>query len=309
MRKIYFPITPCFSPIMHAVFIAAVIFFSTGTCFAQDDLISQKKKLTSRLDSIQLEKQKRKRDGADINKLEKESARLRDSIDALKKRLFSLDPSVYEQRAEELGKAEGPENILKSLMPRDLFDWIIIIIGGVAILCAVILIAGLFKNSGSRKKRAKEKKGQFQKAVPSPPPPEHPKPAPQRSQGFPPPPEQVPKQKVRPHTDTDDARINALRQRINSEISQIKKFDNQIPPGIETRQINDPEPAPKKVPNLKKAQPQPSESHPDSGNLKSLVVTDAAKGLGVQEISRKHHISIDQVSLILRMAKKDYGSS
>ncbi|MBD3319874.1 MAG: hypothetical protein GF350_02135, partial [Chitinivibrionales bacterium] len=135
--------------------VCVVFFLFLSFCFATDDLHGVKERLTARLDSIELEKQKRKREGAAIEKLEKQSALLKDSIDRLKKRLFAIDPATIEQKAEEMGQSASNQNFFASLMPRNPFDWIIVVIGGIAILCAIILVVGLMKMRGlGRKKKS-----------------------------------------------------------------------------------------------------------------------------------------------------------
>jgi hypothetical protein len=246
------------------------------------DLFSIKTRLCARLDSIELEKQTRKRLGGSLRDLETESNKIRDSIALLKNKVFT--ETEYEEKniPEKTGAPEQKKarfSLIRSLFsPSGFIDWLIIIVGVTAVISGVILLIGMMNN---RIRNQKIKKEEQINALLSQPAKRKNGSGGIESTGMRPSVSQTP-------SDKENINIATLRKRMMGE--------------TETRNSSD----------EKDSSPFPSagyeekeETKYDHGELvRDKVLQAALAGLDAQEISRRFHISADQVALILRIAQK-----
>lgn len=246
------------------------------------DLFSIKTRLCARLDSIELEKQARKRQGGSLRDLETESNRIRDSIALLKKQVFTetgYDEKNVPEKKVSPEQKKAPPSLLRSIFnPSGFVDWLIIIMGAAAIISGMILLIGMMQNQVSNKKRKKEEQID---ALLS----QHPK----RKNGA----GGIESTAIRPSvsqtpSDKDNINIAALRKRMLGE--------------TETRNSSDED---NSSPFSSAGYEEKEETKYDPGELvRDKVLQAAQAGLDAREISRRFHISADQVALILRIAHK-----
>jgi hypothetical protein len=257
--------------------------------FAQNDMTARKRVLTERLDSIDLEKQLRKRRGESLEDLEKASDSIKDSITAIKGKMPMAD-RVAEAAADSgrpgavLG-GSGSDWIgsLQKFLPHTFFDWLVAIVGLVAIVSGIVLVAGIFgmvsKGFSKRKKPT------------APPAPKtlheiFPRSAALEAYG------RTPKVPPRRSEEKDEA-IETLRTRIKDSGTQDAQEAGVLATVDEFAAA-----AASSQPDLG------GNSAKDPANLKLQVIRAAQAGLDMQEISRRFHISLDEVSLILRISRQ-----
>lgn len=260
---------------------------------ADKDVVREKQVLTERLDSLELEKQMRKRKGLPLEDLEKASERLKDSIVAARRQLSSGEEGT-QQAGDSAQAAKSADTQSASaaqdwrrLLPRNMFDWIVVAVGGVAIISGIILVVGLIglASRGVRKKK---------KSV-------------------------APLHEKFPHTasvdllrtnpkvppapaESEDDRVTSIRQRMDGSVERQPEDDDvrETEPGLTAR--------PSQPRERKSADtPLSGDAGPDPAETRKLVVAASQQGLDVQEISRRFHLSADQVSLILRIARHTEG--
>jgi hypothetical protein len=117
-------------------------------------LTEKKSTLSRALDSLQIEKQIRKREGKSIGGLDARTAALRDSIEAVRRRLASLDAIRDDAGLEDDG------SILSSIPlwhPRTTFDWIIVGVAVTAVGSGILLLFGLLaslRQAGRRRRKS-----------------------------------------------------------------------------------------------------------------------------------------------------------
>lgn len=270
-------------PVLVVIVLGTVFSVGLLTGYADEDenVLSRKKVLSARLDSIEMEKQMRKRKGEPLGDLEEECGRIHDSIAALRAKILETDESILQRR-----KATGKESIiapfLKSFFkPAHAFDWIIIVVGVIALVSGIVLIIGLITTVFKRSKRK-----------PKPKPPLHSslkKSYTEKiAQGSP----KIPPSESYVAADKDDRSIDALRRRMQKDIEDIQRFNTADSPFT--------------------AQDDGHEAPAEQENrdtIREQIVRAAQEGLDVQEISRRYHVSVDQVSLILRVAKKGHSKN
>ncbi|HON10214.1 MAG TPA: hypothetical protein PLE24_05045 [Chitinispirillaceae bacterium] len=109
---------------------------------AQEDPAGHFRAISQTLDSLDLEKQARKRSGRSIQELESKQAILADSLQILKKKLQSTSPVSVPAR--KIASLPFP--------PQNIFDWIITIVGAAAAISGVMLVIGVLRNIAGRKK-------------------------------------------------------------------------------------------------------------------------------------------------------------
>ena len=146
--------------ISSAVLLTILACIGAAAQSAPDDAVSVRNSLQQRLDSIDLEKQIRKRKGLSIEDLEKSGKAVMDSMAALR--------AGIEKRGESLGMDQPgtPRQDAKSRVrgalkyaPHSVFDWIVIGAGAVALIAGIVLCIGLismiFEKIASGKQRGK----------------------------------------------------------------------------------------------------------------------------------------------------------
>lgn len=236
-----------------------------------DDILARKHELSRRLDSIELEKQRLKRRGEDLSDLERDAALLKDSI-------FMLRSAI----SNEEGIAAHPDTSrafrgfnLEQYLPRNPFDWIVVVMGAVAVLSGVVLVVGLFQ---SRFGRGRGRSGRAARprssARPSPPPRAAPK--------LPP---------LEPGADDGESE----KQREREKLERLRRRIERGTPRA-GRPEREPPPIPRSAPD-----DQPPADAGEGGDITREIIRAARGGMSEEEISRRYHIGVDQVRLIVRM--------
>ncbi|NLG16910.1 MAG: hypothetical protein GX556_06205 [Fibrobacter sp.] len=174
------------------------------------------KEISQLLDSLDLEKQARKRAGNPITEIETRQSQLIDSLHTIRKAIQSqtLIPEPLPHK---------PSNL--PFPPRNIFDWIIIFVGVAAIISGLMLITGILRNF-KRKQRITDKK-------PAPPVTYTPRSVRQSSL-----------QKDIPSSEPQNDSVADLKQRIveNQEQSLYSRpgiADKLIEPAEETRKMSE----------------------------------------------------------------------
>lgn len=237
------------------------------------ELVARKRVLSARLDSLEMLKQARKRQGRELAELEENVSRVKDSIAAVRAEVAALTPASQVAPPLEPG-ADGFLGRLASLRPQGILDWVIVAVGAVAVLSGIVLVVGLLHTivGGSRRR---PKRARPSRSVPAPSVrPRSASPA----AGVPPTVSGAP-------ADIDSEGLESLRQRMHDDIERIRRFDEEHSPFDSER----PAPAPEPVDE-------------GAGEVRDRVLAAARQGLDVQEISRRLHLSVDQVALILRVS-------
>ncbi len=282
-----------------------------------EQVIQRREWMTALLDSLELEKQRQKRSGKNIDRLEAFSSAVKDSLAVLRSRISESKPQ------------NGRSNPLKAVgdlgsfnLPSNPFDWLIVGIGAAAILSGLVLVVGLIGSwiRGSKKKRksdfAPTASEKFTQNRMAPPPPEMP-PAPQRpSQAYPkvaPAPEQglaafIEEKPIRgrPTDAWPQALQNHSEESFNpSPASEPYRPDTSIRNLRERIGKAQPakrnEPIPQQPPATRNTRVVPSL---DSDQQKANILAASAQGLDSHEIAKRLHVSEDQVALVLRMQSK-----
>jgi hypothetical protein len=297
--------------------------------------------LRNRLDSLEVEKQVLKRQGKPIDDLEASSALLRDSL--VEMRGGAAAPQEAQGPVEGGGGSLWADALAVagsflesnlSFRPAGLFDWIIVGTGVVAILSALLLMAGIVV--GRRKPRPAPRKAAGRKVNLAPTGP-------------------------RPAIAAADSGAEARYRfggiadlagaggapagstynaggRMNEPKSGAADSPEQVPPELESLmeslrkaastkqqapQAGQPAAAPPRPAPAANTPPQPPPplivNAPDtpqppppaaaaprvgSQGFSDLVISESKGGLSDAEISRRYQVSVDQVRLILRMMKR-----
>jgi len=241
-----------------------------------------KRELSQKLDSIEVEKQMKKRSGQSFEELEERTAALRDSLALLKSDL--LNATEKTQQSIKL-----PARIRSMLpvkyQPKDLFDWFIMIIGVIAVLSGLVLIIGIFRLP------LKKKQPLYMPVTKKLPVlPEYPEPL------------DVTRDKVQ----RSEKAVNKPES-VNAEdvkITRMRTSGNQDPFKDLRRQVID-KPLQRQVPDegnhIAIDTIEPASAIPGSSNQQ--IIEAARHGLDIQEISRLYHLSTDQIALILKVAQ------
>jgi len=180
--------------------------------------------------------------------------------------LNSIRKIIQTTNAERLTviNKSSPENKFLFFKPQGYFDWLILIIASIAGISGLILLVGIIKTL-SIKKNKKSSRTSLQAA---------------------------------------------------QSYSLVKQFRHSEQPSDETVMAENPDPLKalrKRVAEEKRTENEmispPYSQNPQavsekSADIKSLVFKAASEGLDVQEISRRLHLSADQVSLILKVMNK-----
>jgi hypothetical protein len=236
-----------------------------------NDFTAQKSMLLQKLDSLDMEKQARKRKGQSIDDLEKLSAMIKDSIAGVKKELaLGESPSAPAPRPDNKNVMMKYLRDFRKYLPQNTFDWIVVVVGFVAIIAGGILFIGLIgmawkKIFGKRKQHLKTMHDIFPRAVEKSDAGRLSKPG-------------------EPDTEEGDQRIEFLRRKIKED-------------GIDAA-------VPASGPNHLQTAIQ-EEGAGDMAGLTSRIIAAAGLGADIPEISKRFHVSIDQVSLILRVARQE----
>lgn len=260
--------------------ITTAILLNSFSLYSQSDMsaaIEKRLEISGRLDSLELEKQKMKRTGESIKVLDELSAALRDSIEMLRENMPIISESDIETEGDVLPRG------FSFFKPKSLFDWLIIGAGGAALLSGIILIFGIFSslkknnkqpipNTTLSQKLAHNKNGLLDIPITKDKPVNLPK--------------EIPKQDVEG--------INRLREKIQSDkpIASVSPFDRNreispaMPPSANTSHVN----------------PSKTALSNTGRDIKSEILQAARNGMSETEIARQFKVSVDQVSLVLKMS-------
>lgn len=244
----------------------APMFLSAGTLH---ELSDQREELTQQLDSLNLLKQDLKREGTAITEIELRQARLRDSLNYLRTRI-----QLTSAERSPLGTRKSPGLFQ---IPATMFDWTIVIVGGVAFFSGLMLVIGITRSFSSRKKRRSTKK-----------------------KNLPP---------VQPHIEKTET------------YKPVPAFPSAEPPPTVSNDKSDPSSLPQRIarspappidsgpfPHNDRLQPQKKSStttKEDPSSLEQQILDAANSGLDAGTISRKFHISVDHVALLLKMSMQE----
>jgi hypothetical protein len=218
----------------------------------QEDQAGLRRRLMQRIDSIEVEKQIRKRNGTNFSELEELTTQLRDSLSALKNLLITGTQPPTKANSSAFHKKSGV--IFK---PRGLFDWVIVFVGSIAVVSGCILILGIITSSSRKQRRSPRKQMPDPGTAPSP----------ARHQY-----QQLPQRSI-----------------ASPEVTPDKSPEPEFPP----------HPQPKGTKSSRQVSPETEMST----DIDRRIVMAAREGQDIQQISRRFHISADQVALILKVAK------
>ncbi len=239
-------------------------------CFAvtKQKVAEKKQVLSARLDSLEMEKQHRKQRGEPLDELERACAAVRDSIEQLRAQIGNLSEQGVLPPPER--KAPSPPDLGALLKGRSVFDWVILGVGFVAIVAGIVLVVGIFRAFfGAANRRPRHKAAPAKPSTPARRPGASSR-APSASGGD---------------TDINDEGIESLRHRVSADIKRIQRFDSEQPPALRAQ-----------------AGPDAGAGAAHGDSLRERIMQAAHEGLDVQQISKRFHISADQVALILRVA-------
>jgi len=260
-------------PILVYIIFFAVIFLYGVSIYAgpKKEILQKRKMLTAQLDSIEMEKQIRKRSGQSLEELESESEKIHESLSQLRNELvggLENDP--------EFQKGNKSTSLFWSIIhslykPSNAFDWVIIVIGFIALLSGIVLIGGMVHSIFSGTKKGPRGSVRVQRKKSDPDRPVSPPASVSKTGG-----------------DTENMDITSLRKRMSKDIDHIQRFNKESSPfsAGETEEL------------------QKEEDNKDM--LRERIIDAAQEGLDAQEISRRYHVSVDQVALILRVAEKGH---
>ena len=311
-------------------------FRGLDVCAADSVGAAGRLELRQRLDSLEVEKQTLKRLGKPLFELEAAASRLRDTLLAMRP-----NTTLPEQPQSSSGKSFSlPFSLLTSISgipfaPRNFFDWFIIATGVVALVSGFLLVIGILHTARAKKRRAappkaksaakttktKNVKNNISKRMNlapaensgAAPAPEIPKIAPlpaQPSAALP----QTPSNAFGGY-DFSAKRSGPLRAETQNK-KDLPNVNNNVNDEktialLRERVLSAPAPerqtaaAPLFVNSDQLPPPKTSAPAPrPAADSRHLVMAASKEGLSAQEISKRHQISIDQVNLILRMAKK-----
>jgi hypothetical protein len=269
---------------VHFCLLAAFIVGFFPLCVrAENTVTSRKHALSEKLDSVDLEKQLRKRRGESLEDLEKTAELLKDSIAIVKQQLPGISSEAQDSNGKNavLGeRAAGWVRPFQKFLPKTFIDWMVDIIGLIAIISGVVLIIGIF---GLLSKKFNKKK----KEAPLPRPLHEIFPRSYAADAY----DRIPKVPSGP-TEEKDETIASLRKRM-VEAPEKAQRDEVAPPALDDSAAADGVTGKSRAPAADE----------DPRTLKAQVIRAAQQGLDVSEISRRFHLSSDQVSLILRIAR------
>jgi hypothetical protein len=176
-----------------------------------------KKMLSARLDSIEMEKQIRKRKGESLEDLEIESKKIHDSIVVLRTELSRYTDPVSLSEKDSDTKLFSSFSLKPLINPVSLFDWIIIIVGIIALLSGIILAIGLVHTLFFRKNKKSQSSAHIlPKRLDSRPESDRPVELPSSVSGK--------------TTDKETRGIDSIRQRMQSTSERVQHADERVSP-------------------------------------------------------------------------------
>ena len=265
--------------ILFSIFLLPNILVAAKSTASKINLLAQQREsMIRQIDSLDLVKQQQKRQGKSIIEIEQVQNSLRDSATHLKTSIQTLSAHTPATRPPSQPLHFFPK-------PTNLFDWIIVIVGAIATLSGIFLIAGIMRSIKTKRKRARRQRMQQQyrtmnstTPVPAPAQPAYPEASDSGDRTPPSPP---------PLPDTGTT-IALLRERVKQHTTT--EPDQPPPREVLERPILPPEP------------PEVLSQTVDS--LEQKIISAARCGLDHATISKKFQVSIDHVALLLKVAAK-----
>jgi hypothetical protein len=278
------------------LFIAALFCLDLS---GQQDMAQKKRIFAEKLDSIDIEKQLRKRKGESIVGLERLAESYKDSIADLKMQMAQGNEALETKNESRDTSARGAgQGIFSQIsgvfkfLPRTLFDWVVVIVGCIAIVSGIILFVGLIGLLSKGFTRRKKPPRTLHDLFPQ---------IPERTA------EDVFPKVGETTAEENNETIDLVRKRMQeTAVSESEKnsilaiFDEQsrgagqVP---DAPAVSGPSDREQKAASAKEWKNTP--------DIKKQVVRAMQEGLDVSDISKKFHISADEVSLILRLARQD----
>ena|GEM_PF-1970456 len=313
------------------IFTGALNVFAVDSVSAADRL-----ELRQRLDSLEVEKQTLKRMGKPLSELESAASQLRDTLKALRghtapSSAASSDKSFSLPFALPFSLPSWVSQI-SSFTPRNAFDWFIVAVGVVALLSGFLLVIGIIYTARAKKRRAraaapkakskdKPKEKPVSKRINLAPQENYPAALAPEIPKITPMPAPAPTSAAAPQTPPPAFGGYDFSGRLNGQLkteARDKKEisnDDKVLALLRDRILAAPDPQKETAATplfVTADQPPPpppkmapaSIAPPAGASAQELIMAASQEGLNAQEISKRHQISIDQVNLILRMAKK-----
>jgi hypothetical protein len=240
---------------------ASTCLFSSPT-ISDSSIIYKRSHLISQNDSIDLLKQTFKRKGVSLTELEEKQSLIHDSL------------KLINQSIQNSGTQPEQSSLFDflpylPLKPTTIFDWIIIVVGIVAVISGFFLVIGMLSMAKAKKN------SRLKKAIPK----------------------EITTQKKT--TIIPSQPIEELRALANSATDSVNQLRRQL------RNAENDKPSSENTPEIAKRIPQTTiedVSQENDSEHKRKIIDAAQSGMSPQEISKKYHISTDQVSLILKVA-------
>jgi hypothetical protein len=222
--------------------------------------------LIQTMDSLEVEKQIKKRNGESIVDLEEKTSGLRDSVRSLRLAMQVQTKTPVADAPKKFSMAELKQMFFKA---RSIFDWIVIGAGALAIFAFFVLLIGMFRTLFKKPVRPPILPATVrQRALPSSEPQSGVR------KGT------ISSSKSEESTDT----LTRLRQRVIADTAKVPSRMASVAAASyaanTTEKVND-----------------------SDKDIHNQVLEAVQKGIEVKEISRQLHIPADQVTLIIKMAK------
>jgi hypothetical protein len=251
------------------------LFVTTLSNNLDSTIIHKRVQLISENDSIDLLKQTFKRKGLSLTELEEKQRVIRDSLKMLNLQIQNTNISHSNSRLPDLIR-------LLSNKPETIFDWIIIVVGIIAVISGVFLISGIFSLLSSKNKASKSKKSS--KKISEPPP---------KKLAATPQPAASPKQSIdelRALAGNTSDTVNQLRR----QLKNTGTISSQPETNIRAKNL----PQQEEMPPALFADPNTQ----DELHTQKQIIDAARNGMTPHDISIKYHMSTDQILLILKVA-------
>jgi hypothetical protein len=224
--------------------------------------IEVRNRLVTQIDSLNIEKQLRKRTGKAIDDIENQQTIYLDSLNSLRKTIQS--GFIASENHTENNRSLSHNSFAH---PKTFFDWLIVVTSAVAILSCLILISGILR-AAAKKMKPKSKTQQPIKNKP---------------------------QHRTNHQVKDDLDGKKILSQL--ETDSINQLRNKI----KNDSINYDSPNPRTPTQILKITPPLPQQSPTTSDLESQIFQAFQKGSDIHELSRKFQISADHVSLILKI--------
>jgi hypothetical protein len=276
-KKEFLAIIRKIKPLIKLIIIIAIFTFIEPVLATSGNLSTLRGTLTERLDSIDVEKQIRKRQGLPLADLEAQSAAIKDSIAAIRDNMEKqAGPVQTEAKRIQaiMNMITQGANFYKRYIPHSTFDWIILsVAAAAAITCIFMLITFISLLLKKKKNVIKQKKAN---------------PAAKNTLYD----------RTGAYSKPDNPAVSDISGNSKKEIDILRKRILEERPSDIIGDVNA---------ERKTEQTEIPDSKIVPG-IKEEIIAASIKGADISELSKRFHIGTDQVSLILRMAQREYGN-